>query len=124
MELYERTILENGLVLEIWDESKKIAEDTFRVTLAARVKVAVKKEYLPDIEHYRAVVRAFGHEILFEQLKEKSFVKADEKEELFTQLLGEFRDTTLKYISRPNFPAGFVMSKFMEIQRNPYKYKN
>jgi hypothetical protein len=124
MELYERTILENGLVLEIWDESKKIAEDTFRVTFAARVKVAVKKEYLPDIEHYRTVVRAFGHEILFEQIKERSFVKSDEKDEFFTQLFGEFRDTTLKYISRPNFPAGFVMSKFMEIQRNPYKYKN
>ncbi|MEN6463875.1 MAG: hypothetical protein ABFD62_01715 [Syntrophaceae bacterium] len=124
MELCERTVMDNGLVLEIWDESRKIADDTFRVTLAARVKVAVKKEYLPDLEHYRTVLRVFGHEILFEQVKERSFVRTDEKDEIYNQLLGEFRDTTLKYISRPNFPAGFVMSKFMEIQRNPYKYKN
>ena len=67
MELCERTVLDNGLVLEIWDESREIAADTVKVALAARVKVEVKKEYFTSPEHYRTVLKVFGHEVIFEQ---------------------------------------------------------
>lgn len=124
MELYERTVLENGLVLEIWDESRKIAADTVKVALAARIKVDVKKEYFASPEHYQTVLKVFGPEIMFEQKKERTFVDMAERETVFTNLLAEFKESALKYISSPKFPAGFVISKLTDILRNPYKYRD
>ncbi len=123
MELFEIIKLDNGLTLEIWDESRKIAEDTVKVALAARIRVALKPEYLPGREQYEAVRRAFGDELLFEQKNERTFVVLKDRDAVFGQLLGEFKETTLKYISRPDFAAGFARSKFMDIQRNPHKYR-
>lgn len=124
MELCERTALENGLVLEIWDESRKIAADTVKVALAARIKVEVKKEYFTSDEHYQKVVKVFGPEVLFEQKKERTFVNIAEREQVFNHLLSEFKESTLKYISSPKFPSGFVLSKLTDILRNPYKYRD
>lgn len=124
MELCERTALENGLVLEIWDESRKIAADTVKVALAARIKVEVKKEYFTSPEQYQTVLKVFGPEILFEQKKERTFVDLAEKEAVFGSLLSEFKESALKYLSSPKFPSGFVISKLADIQRNPYKYRN
>ncbi len=123
MELCERTVLENGLVLEIWDESRKIAADTVKVALAARIKVEVREEYFTNPEHYRTVLKVFGPELLFEQKKERTFVDIAERENVFNSLLSEFKESTLKYISSPKFPSGFVISKLSDILRNPYKYR-
>ena len=62
-ELFEIIKLDNGLTLEIWDESRKIAENIVRVVLTARIKVALNQEYLPNREHYETVCRAFGDEL-------------------------------------------------------------
>jgi len=123
MELFERTVLENGLTLEIWDESRKIAADTVKVALTAKIEVGVKEEYLPGRDAYETVTRHFGDKVLFEYRKERTFVDAHEKDAVFKKLLEEFKEATLKYIARPNFAAGFVTSKFMDIQRNPFKYR-
>lgn len=123
MELYERIALDNGLVLEIWDESRKIAEDTVKVALAARIKVDVKEEYFTSPEHYRTVLNTFGPEIVFEQKKERTFVDIAERDNVFTGLLNEFKESALKYISSPKFPSGFVISKLTDVLRNPYKYR-
>lgn len=124
MELFEEIVLENGLTLEIWDDSRKIAEDTAKVSLTARIRVAVKEEYFPEREHYRAVLKVFGPQVIFEQKKERPFVHANEKDDMVNQLVREFKDATLKYISRPDFASGFVRSKFIDIQQNPYKYRD
>jgi len=124
MELCERIVLENGLVLEIWDESREIAEDTVKVALAARIKVEVKKEYFASQEQYRAVLNVFGREILFEQKKERAFVHFAERAQVFNGFLAEFKESTLKYISSPKFPSSFVLSKLTDILRDPYKYRN
>jgi hypothetical protein len=123
MQLYERIALENGLVLEIWDESRKIAADTVKVTLAARIKVDVKEEYFTSPEHYRTVLQVFGPAITFEQKKERTFVDIAQRDIVFTSLLNEFKESALKYISNPKFPSGFVISKLADVQKNPYKYR-
>lgn len=124
MELFERIALDNGLVLEIWDESRKIAADTVKVALAARITVEVRKEYFTSPEHYEKVMSVFGREILFEQKKERTFVDIAQREQVFSSLLTEFKESTLKYISSPKFPSGFVISKLTDILRNPHKYRN
>ncbi len=123
MELFEIVKLENGLTLEIWDESRKIAEDTVKVALTARIKVALKPEYLPGMEQYETVRRVFGDELLYEQRNERTFVDFKDRDAVFGQLLSDFKDATMKYISRPDFASGLAKSKFMDIQRNPYKYR-
>jgi hypothetical protein len=124
MKLYERNVMENGLVLEIWDESRKIAADTVKVTLAARVKVEVKMEYFTNPDHYQTVLKVFGPEIIFEQKKERAFVNISQGEEVFSNLVAEFKESALKYIAGSKFAAGFVISKLTDVQRNPYKYRD
>ena len=123
MDLIETIRLDNGLTLEIWDESRKIAEDTVKVALTARIRVALKQEYLPGEEQYRTVRRAFGDELLYEQRNERAYVHLKDRDAVFGQLLSDFKETTMKYISRPDFASGFAKSKLMDIQRNPYKYR-
>lgn len=123
MSLFEIVKLDNGLTLEIWDESRKIAEDTVKVALTAKIKVALKPEYLPGKEQYDEVRRVFGDELLYEQRNERTFVDLKDSGAVFSQLLGDFKETALKYVSRPDFAAGLARSRFMEIQRNPFKYK-
>ena len=124
MKLVDKIPLPNNLVLEIWDESRVIAADTTKVVLTARASIGLKPEYFPQQEQFMITRNAFGTELIYEYKKERTFVNTPDKEEVFKQLLEEFKENTLPYLSRPQFPSGFAIAKFMEIKKNPHKFGN
>jgi len=124
MNLVEEIHCENGLVVEAWDNSRSIADDTTQVRLVIKTKVDIKKEYFSTPEQYDQVLKVFGPVIYFEYQKDRTFVSNKDKEDVFTELLEYFRRNSLPYIARPQFPARFAMSKYAEIQKRFYKYRH
>lgn len=124
MKLVEEILLSNKLVVEIWDDSRPIAIDTTKVALLITVNVEVKPEYFANREDFEQVQRIFGSEIRFEYKSERPFVNNREKESVSKELLEAFKKDSMPYLSKPQFPESFVLSKYVDIQKNPYKYRD
>jgi len=122
MKLVEEISLPNGLVAEIWDQSREIAADTTKVTLLVRIKLTLKKEYFSNPGQLRITQRIVGPDIYYELKKERTFVSNTEVGHVFKGFVEEFKRDVLPYLSREKFPAGFARSKYLDIQKHPYKY--
>ena len=122
MKLYEKIPLPNGVTLDIWDYSRPIAADTTKVELVAQIEVEFKASYFSKPEYYNKLVKTIGAKDLYEYRKAMSFVKSDQKEAVFRELLDAFKRDTLPYLSRDEFPRQYARSKFREIEQNWFKY--
>lgn len=122
MKLVEEVALPNGLVAEVWDQSRAIAADTTKVTLVVRIRLALKEEYFSNPEQFRITRNVFGPDVYYELKKERTFVSNMEARHVFNTFLDEFKRDALPYLSREKFPAGFARSKYLDIRKHPYKY--
>ena len=122
MRLVEEIQMTNGLVAEIWDQSRTIAVDTTKVTLLVRIKVILRPDFFPDPEQFRITTEVFGPEVSYEFKKERTFVPKAETWYVFKIFTDEFKRDLLPYLSKEKFPACFARSKYLDIQKNPYKY--
>ena len=107
--------LDNGLVLRIADESKKLVGDRWAVRCAARIDIpsdcVKKQENGPDTEDIRA---ALGDTIRFEQKRERNFIGEKEKDAVFESLCSFFLSTSLSYLAHPEFGPKFILKKYRE----------
>jgi hypothetical protein len=120
--LFEQIRLPNGLEAEIWDDSRLIAADTTTVVLVVKIPVALKEEYFEDPAACRKTAKVFGSPLLYEYRNERTFVAAGEREALFNEFLANFRKDVLPYVSKDHFPKRFVLSKYQEMIKDPWKY--
>ena len=124
MTLFEEIQLPNGLVAEIWDDSRMIAADTTTVVVVAKIPVALREEYFEDPADCRKTAKVFGSPIVYEYRNERTFVPAGEREALFNEFLASFKKDVLPYVSKEHFPRRFALSKFHEILKDPWKYRD
>ena len=124
MNLVETISLPNELMVEIWDASREIAEDTTLVKLVIRMKVEIREDYFEDPEHFRQVRSVFGTEEFYRYEKERTFVNTVDKEKVFNEMLEDFKRDSIPYLGRPNFPERFAKTKHDEIQKHYYKYRH
>lgn len=122
MKLVEEMGLPNGLTAEVYDRSRPVAQDMVKVVFLARVRVEVKEAYFDRREHYEMTTRIFGKEVLFEHTNERTFVSLKDCEKVFKEFEDHFRLDVFPYISKPHFPRRFVLSKYGDIRKNPWKY--
>jgi len=122
MKLVEEISLPNRLSVEVYDRSRPFAQDTVKVVFNARVRVEVKEEYFDRREHYEMTRNIFGPEVLFEHMNVRTFVSARDRKKVFEEFENQFRKDVLPYLSKPHFPARFVLSKYEDIRKNPWKY--
>ena len=122
MTLLEEIRLPNGLVAEIWDGSRLIAADTTTVLLVVKIPVALKEEYFEDPAACRKTARVFGSPLVYEYRNERTFMSVGEREALFNEFLANFRKDVLPYVSKDHFPKRFVLSKYQEMIKDPWKH--
>jgi hypothetical protein len=122
--LVETTVLDNGLTMEIWDRSRPIAADTTKVELYVRVPVRLERGFFPGDEAFDVVRRIWGDQIVFEYVRERTFVGNDAREAVFAELLAAFRTHTLPYLGRPGFARGVALARYREYLGNPCAYRN
>jgi len=122
MTLLEQIRLPNGLVAEIWDGSRLIAADTTTVVLVVKIPVVLKEEYFEDPAACRKTARVFGSPIVYEYRNERTFMSVGEREALFNEFLANFKKDVLPYVSKEQFAKRFVLSKYHEMIKDPWKY--
>ena len=124
MTLFDEIRLPNGLVAEIWDGSRMIAADTASVVVVVKIPVIPKEEYFEDPADCRKTAKVFGSPIVYEYRNERTFVHAGEREALFNEFLANFKKDVLPYVSKEHFPRRFVLSKYQEIVKDPWKHSD
>lgn len=121
--LVEQIRLENGLVLNLYNASKKIAGDRWQVVCIAGLDVPVDASagealaaegFLPE-----EVRNALGNPVVFEKVLERNFVDEAEAERVRSDLFASMTRSLLPYVSRPEFPARFLIRRYQEFLRQP-----
>ena len=124
MKHIEKIVLPTGLSLNVWDASRRIATDTTKVELVIKMNVPFAADHFDAEDHYLKTRRVFGLEDTYEYRKERTFVATTEKDRVFAELLADFKRDALPYLAKEDFPRRFSQSKYREIIRNWYKYKD
>ncbi len=119
MVLKEKTLLPNGLELEIWDRSRSIAADTVKVELLARIPVKVEAIFFPAKEQFDRFVAAAGPEVRYEYRLERTFVARNAADAVFAELLNAFKKDALPYLSKQDFAQRLVRARSREIAAQP-----
>lgn len=110
--------LQNGLKINVIDASKKIAGDRYQVVLILRMDIPVHP-YLADVQNFTdidvaSLKAAVGDRVIFEKKAERNFIDQQEKDSVFEALETSLLATTLKYCGHADFPAKFILKKYLE----------
>lgn len=112
--------LENGLRLDLLDESRKIAADHWRVRIRFRVAVPLADHYgsippgnTPPLDELLAVL---GATVVYEKLKERNFVSVEDKDAVFRELVDTFMKDAAPYLGRGTFPGKYILKAFRDQQ--------
>lgn len=117
--LVQKSRLENGLTLELYDKSRPVAGDRWMVTFEACVDVEVKTEYSEDMAagvSLEQIRSALGGRVTYSHEKTSIFVAETDKDAIFDRLKKDFLETNVDYLSTKSFGAKFVMKKYHEAQ--------
>jgi hypothetical protein len=116
--LIARHVLDNGLTLEFWDQSRSLAGDRWFVNLEARIVIPVRAETLPAKLQAQAVlvVEALGEEIIFSQQAARNFIAASEAPGLLQAMQERLLALAPAYFGHTDFAARFIRKKFAELE--------
>ena len=122
--LFDTIDLENGLKIQLWDLSRKLAGGRWLVSLEIRIDIPLMIENLqvvPEKEKAFSVLRTeYGDRILYTHKLEKHFVEMNRKEKVFGKFMEIVRKDILQYLSHPDFANKFTMSTYKKFKtQNP-----
>jgi hypothetical protein len=122
MNLIEEINLANGLKLKIFDLSRPVAADTFKVEIYFQIKVDLKESYFASPQDYAQVKNIMGDELTYENKRVRSFVYEKDQDSVREDLINTFKNNSLDYVASVNFPQKLALSMLKDIKKNPYKY--
>ena len=110
--------LENGLQLNLYDGSRKLAGDRWLVSLIVRMDVPVtevlKRNGRESMENLNEIKGMLGDSVMFEKKREKIFIDKTEKETVFKELCDMFLNSSLNYLSKEIFPKQYILKTYKE----------
>jgi hypothetical protein len=101
--------LKNGLTLDIYDHSRILTGDRWRVAITAKIEIPVGCIETPQAE---AVQAALGNHLVFEQSRKRHFVDADLKDAVLQELIDSLLSSLRVYISHPEFAQRFAIREY------------
>jgi hypothetical protein len=112
----EKIKLDNGLTLELYDRSRRVAGDRWQVSFVARLEVGLKREYFkgkltPHIP-LEDIRKAVGDKADYHHEKTRNFIAETEKDKVFRGLKERFLDANLVYLSSPDFPLKLILRQY------------
>jgi hypothetical protein len=118
----------NGLKLDFYDISRKLAGDRWYVGMIARIDIPLIDSLLTNqhISHYSVeeIRNALGESVRFQQKMERHYIDEREKDDLLKSLMGSFIKRTLNYLSHPDFPGKYVLKEFQAYRKQKTWYQN
>lgn len=126
--LIKTIVLGNGLILEIYDQSREIAGDRWLVKMAAKMDIRIDRLHLGDGLNKQvslnSLKESFDNFIRYEQKRERNFVGDQQKDTVFNDLVTSFLTSTRKYLSHPNFAARYAVREYLRQQQRKTWYQN
>jgi hypothetical protein len=135
MRLIENIALPNGLEIEIYDYSRKVAGDRWFVGFMARVPVEVKEEHFVnalknDMQYGTQIRELFeefyekhGRIVYFEIKKERNFIDQRERDGLWETLFNNFKAHVLNYMKHKDFEQRFMNRRIKEFMEKRLWYR-
>ena len=116
--LIKTIVLGNGLILEIYDHSRKVAADRWLVKMVAKVDISI--DYLTNNVNGSSKLnlqidelkKFFDACIRYEHKRERNFISEKEKDDVFNDLLTSYLDSSQSYLSHPDFPIRYAAREY------------
>jgi len=115
--MLETIDLGNGLILEIWDYSRRLAGDRWLVGFLARVGVKPKKEDFSSSFYYERFLEKTDGFLYYRYQKERTFIPEDEVPEVYQRLKKNFLKAVLPYITRPDFKERLIATEVAQFEK-------
>lgn len=109
--MVEKIQLSNGLVLEIWDYSRKIAGDRWLVGFLAQIAVVPSREDFSNDVYYEHFLAKSDGKLYYRYRKERTFVPEGEVGEIYRRIRENFLNAVLPYLSRPDFKRQLIQTE-------------
>jgi len=120
--------LSNGLKLDFYDISRKLAGDRWYVGLIARINIPLIDSLLTNqhLSHYSVeeIRNTLGESFRFQQKRERYYIDVREKDDLLNDLMDSIIKRTLNYLSLPDFPGKYVLKEFQTYRKRKIWYQN
>ena len=120
--------LRNGLKLDFYDISRKLAGVRWYVGVIARIDIPLIDSLLTNqhLSHFsiEEIRTALGESVCFQQKRERHYIDEREKDELVNSLMDSFIKRTLNYLSLPDFPGKYVLKEFQAYRKRKTWYQN
>ena len=114
--LMKRMELSNGLKLDFYDISRKLAGDRWYVGMVARIDIPLTDWLLTNqlLSNYSVeeVRNALGETVRFQEKRERHYIDEREKDPLLQIMMDSFIKSTLNYYSHSDFPVKYVLKEF------------
>ncbi|MCS7199083.1 MAG: hypothetical protein N2327_00380 [Caldimicrobium sp.] len=104
----ERIPLRNGLILEIWNYSRKLAGDRWLVGFLAQIEVIPDRDDFSNSFYYEKFYEKTEGKFYYRYRKERTFVPEAEVGRIFEEIKENFFKAALPYISREDFPFNLI----------------
>jgi len=110
--------LKNGMELNFYDASRRLAGDRWLISLIVRMEIPVVEALISDegksMDSVDEIKKVLGEKVLFEQKRDRIFVEESEKQTVFEEVYNFFIDSVLGYLSHKAFPKRYVLKKYRE----------
>ncbi len=127
-ELIEEIELKNGLVMRLYDRSRRVAGDRWYVALVAEMEIpvdveALAREYMGPKEDVLDFVEKHGKSVPFSMKRERNFIDEKERKSVFQEMVRAFKDSCTGYMGHDSFGPNYVKKVFEEYleRRNWWK---
>jgi hypothetical protein len=108
--------LSNGLKLDFYDISRKLAGDRWYVGMIIKIDISINDLLITNqqLSNYSVeeIRNALGDSVRFQQKKERHYIDEREKDALLQDLMDSFIKSTLDYLSHPDFSNKYVLKEF------------
>jgi hypothetical protein len=117
--------LDNQLTLCLFDASRKIAGDRWRVEIVLQIDIPVSETWFtggPLPASLAELKEMLGETVRFEYRDQRSFVDAGEKEDLLAKMQADLLAMAPRYYGHPDFAARYITKAYLE-KRNKAAYR-
>jgi hypothetical protein len=115
--MLEKIDLGNGLILEIWDYSRKLAGDRWLVGFLAQVGVKPTREDFSSTFYYEQFLQKTDGFLYYRYQKERTFIPEGEVSAIYQSLKENFLKAVLPYITRPGFKDKLIATEVANFEK-------
>ncbi len=116
-EMVEKIELENGLILEIWNYSRKLAGDRWLVGFLAQISIIPSEKDFSNSEYYNKFLKRTDGKVYYRYRKERHFVPEDAVSNIFFNIKENFLKAALPYLSHPDFKERLLKHEVKQFEK-------